>query len=117
VVAVHVGYFHVVALPGSYAPRYHREEEIWIQIGVPTPVDRAGQRADKQTQHERYQKSEDRVPHVRDAVQIEVRAVAGTPEKQGSMISYNIDDERLVNACDIHTVKRLAVLLDELISH
>jgi HD superfamily phosphohydrolase YqeK len=33
------------------------------------------------------------------------------------MISYNIDDERLVNACDIHTVKRLAVLLDELISH
>jgi len=79
-----------VLLPESYAPRYHREEEIWIQVGVPIPIDRAGQHADKQTQHERYQKSEDRVPHVRDAVQIEVRAVTGASEKQAGMISYNI---------------------------
>jgi len=38
--------------------------------------------ADEQSKYERYYESEGRVPHVRNAIQIEIRTVAGASEKK-----------------------------------
>lgn len=78
----HIDDLCLVALTGTYAPRYHGEEQIRIQSGLLLllSADRTGRHADEQAQDKRYDKSENGVPHVRDAVQVKVRAVAGASE-------------------------------------